>query len=71
MAVWVRFGVQLDYSCRLKSVSATAEKRVMSEVRRQKNVPIGGSGQLLCRSYMSMLSYSVSFYGEKIYILKN
>ena len=26
VAVWVRFGVQLDYSCRLKSVSSDAEK---------------------------------------------
>ena len=28
VAVWVRFSVQLDYSCRLKSVSANVEKRV-------------------------------------------
>ena len=28
VAVWVRFGVQLDYSCRLKSASSTGEKRV-------------------------------------------
>ena len=29
MAVWVRFGVQLDYSCRLKSVSSDGENRVL------------------------------------------
>ena len=29
VAVWVRFGVQLDYSCRLKSVSPNAEKVVL------------------------------------------
>ena len=28
VAVWVRFGVQLDYSCRLKSVPSDAEKIV-------------------------------------------
>ena len=28
VAVWVRFGVQLDYSCRLKSVSPDGENRV-------------------------------------------
>ena len=28
VAVWVRFGVQLDYSCRLKSVSSDGENRV-------------------------------------------
>ena len=28
VAVWVRFGVQLDYSCRLKSASSTGEKCV-------------------------------------------
>ena len=28
---WV-FGVQLDYSCQLKSISATAEKRVISKI---------------------------------------
>ena len=29
VAVWVRFGVQLDYSCRLKSASSTGEKCVI------------------------------------------
>ena len=28
MAVWVRFGVQLNYSCRLKSVPSDEENRV-------------------------------------------
>ena len=33
MAVWVRFGVQLDYSCRLKSASSTGEKCVVGVAR--------------------------------------
>ena len=33
VAVWVRFGVQLDYSCRLKSASSIGEKCV--RVRRR------------------------------------
>ena len=28
VAAWVRFGIQLDYSCRLKSVSSDGENRV-------------------------------------------
>ena len=33
VAVWVRFGVQLDYSCRLKSVSSAALDRVRKSAR--------------------------------------
>ena len=32
VAVWVRFGVQLDYSCRLKSVPSNGINRVDPEV---------------------------------------
>ena len=37
MAVWVRFGVQLDYSCRLKSVSSDGENRVHPLLRQMEH----------------------------------
>ena len=37
VAVWVRFGVQLDYSCRLKSVPSNGGNRVLKKKNRAKN----------------------------------
>ena len=39
LAVWVRFGVQLDYSCRLKSVLSDAENR-LDRLMRNQLVPV-------------------------------